>query len=58
MRAALVETAALPGITIRAIAEQFGWSVASVHREIAAGLREMHDQLRRAGALTDVTPTE
>ena len=41
LRRAILETAALPGMTAGAIAEHFGWSLAMVHRELRGGLAEL-----------------
>ena len=41
LRRAILETAALPGVTATAIAARFGWSVGDVHRELRTALREL-----------------
>ena len=41
LRRAILETAALPGVTAAAIAERFGWSIESVNHEIRRGMLEV-----------------
>lgn len=42
LRRAILETAALPGMTAVAIAEHFGWSIATVNQELRQALAELN----------------